>query len=557
MTRDLSALSARTFDLVVIGGGITGACIAHDAALRGLQVALVEKADFGSATSAASSKLLHGGIRYLQQAQLGKVRESARERAAFVRIAPHLVRWVPFLIPTSHSLSKGRLLLGAGIASYHALCAGTASGIADPERRVPGDRFLSRQRVISQYPLLESIERVTGAWVIHELHMHSSERMTLAFLKSAQTRGAVVANYVEATGLLRDRTGRVVGIAARDQLEGRPFEVGARLVANAAGPWISLFNVAQARAHLEREITAFSKGVHIVTRPLIEGAAVAVPTRHRNQAMIQRGGRHFFIIPWRGRSLIGTTNVPFRRTPDEVGVDREDVRTFVEDINDALPAACLSVSDVEYAFAGLYPLTEDVVRPEVYQGTGLYQLVDHARADGVEGFVSVLGAKYTTARALAQRAVDLVAAKLARRLPQAETAATPLVGGDLADVRTFRADLDDRYGRSLDSVTIDHLAGHYGTDVHAVVALGRQHEAGFAPIARNQPTIEAEVRYAVHAEMAQRLDDVVFRRTGLGTIGHPGAAALARCAAIMAEGLGWSEARARDEVAHVERRFHW
>jgi glycerol-3-phosphate dehydrogenase len=380
--------------------------------------------------------------------------------------------------------------------------------------------------------------------------------MTLAFVKSAAARGAVVANHVEAVRVQQEGA-RATGVAATDRLTGRAIEIAARLVVNAAGPWIGRLNATAGHARLEREITAFSKGVHIVTRPLLEGVAVAVPTRHRNQAMIQRGGRHFFVIPWRGRSLIGTTNVPFGGTPDAVGVSAGDVRTFVADINDALPGAQLAIEEVQFAFAGLYPLTEDVIRPEVYQGTGLYQLVDHAAAGGLGGFVSVLGAKYTTARRLAERAVDLALRKLGRAGMPCATRDTPLEGGAIADLDAFRRDAIARHARVLPPAVVEHLVGHYGTEIDAVVAEGATASASLEPLTEHQPTIEAEVRYAVGQEMACRLEDVVFRRTGLGTIGHPGRACLERCSTIVGDALGWDETRRAAEMAAVERRFTW
>jgi glycerol-3-phosphate dehydrogenase len=554
MTRDLSALTGRTFDLLVIGGGITGACLAHDAALRGLSVALVEKGDFGGATSAASSKLLHGGIRYLQQAQAGKVRESAVERLAFLRIAPHLVRWVPFLLPTTRAPGKGRWLLGAGILAYRAIVAGHARALADPARQPPGESFLSRQEVLARYPLLGTLPGLTGAWVIHEAHMHSSERMTLAFVKTAARHGAAVANRVEVTGFLREGA-RVAGVVAIDRESGRRLEMAARVVANAAGPWIGALNGLVGAAHLERDIRGFSKGVHLVTPPLLGDAAVGVPSRHRAQAVIQRGGRHLFVIPWRGHSLIGTTNVPFEGTPDEVAVTRADVDGFLDDINRALPGAGLTAADVRYAFAGLYPLTEEEIRPDVYQGTGFYQIVDHAARGEAEGFVSVLGAKYTTARRLAERAVDLVFRKLGRRPVPCTTHSTPLVGGDIDDLAAFRRAVADRHGQRASAVVLDHLVAHYGREVE--VLLADTAPGALDLLSPDLPIVEAEIRHAAAREMALHLDDIVFRRTGLGTVGHPGAAALARAAALAGAVLGWDAARQRAEIDRVERHYAW
>jgi glycerol-3-phosphate dehydrogenase len=554
MRRDLSALTGRTFDLLVVGGGITGACLAHDAALRGLSVALVEKGDFGGATSAASSKLLHGGIRYLQQAQPGKVRESAVERLAFLRIAPHLVRWVPFLLPTTRTTGKGRWLLGAGILAYRAIVAGHARGLADPARRPPDERFMPRDEVISRYPLLKALPGLTGAWVIHEAHMHSSERMTLAFLETAVRHGATIANYVEVTGFLRAGA-RVAGVEAVDRERGRRLEIAARVVANAAGPWIGALNGRLGAAHLERDIRGFSKGVHLVTRPLLGDAAVGLPTRHRAQAVIQRGGRHIFVIPWRGRSLIGTTNVPFTGTPDEVAVTRADIDGFLDDINRALPGAELTAADVRHAFAGLYPLTEEEIKPDVYQGTGFYQLVDHAARGEAEGFVSVLGAKYTTARRLAERAIDLVIRKLGRRPVPCATYETPLAGGDIDDLAAFRRAVADRHGQHASAVVLDHLVAHYGREAETL--LSDPAPGALNRLSPDLPIVEAEIRHAATDEMALHLDDIVFRRTGLGTLGHPGEAALARAAAIAGEVLGWDAARQRAEIHRTARYYEY
>lgn len=554
MRRDLSALTGRTFDLLVVGGGITGACLAHDAALRGLSVALVEKGDFGGATSAASSKLLHGGIRYLQQAQPGKVRESAVERLAFLRIAPHLVRWVPFLLPTTRTPGKGRWLLGAGILAYRAIVAGHARGLADAARRPPGERFMPRDEVVARYPLLGTLPGLTGAWVIHEAHMHSSERMTLAFLETAVRHGATIANYLEVTGFLRAGA-RVAGVEAVDRERGHRLEIAARVVANAAGPWIGALNGRLGAAHLERDIRGFSKGVHLVTRPLLGDAAVGLPTRHRAQAVIQRGGRHIFVIPWRGRSLIGTTNVPFAGTPDEVGVTRADIDGFLDDINRALPGAELTVADVRHAFAGLYPLTEEEIKPDVYQGTGFYQLVDHAARGEAEGFVSVLGAKYTTARRLAERAIDLVIRKLGRRPVPCATHETPLAGGDIDDLAGFRRAVADRHGQRASEVVLDHLVAHYGREAETLLA--DPAPGALDRLSPDLPIVEAEIRHAATDEMALHLDDIVFRRTGLGTLGHPGEAALARAAAIAGEILGWDAARQRAEIDRTVRYYEY
>ena len=288
MRRALTVLSDTTFDVVIVGGGISGACCAHDAALRGLSVALVERDDFGGATSSASSKLLHGGIRYLQQARPDKVRESARERAFFQRIAPHLTHWVPFLIPTQTGLLRGRWLLQCGMWAYAALTSSENRRVIDPAKRVPGGTFYGRARFQRLVPPIGARNDVTGAHLLYELHLHSSERMTLAFLKSAVGRGAVVANYATVDGVLGGAA-RVRGVQVTDRLTGDAFDVRAKVVVNAAGPWLFGLSERLGLGPLARPVTGFSTGAHIVTRRVVETYGLALPTSRRSSALIDRG----------------------------------------------------------------------------------------------------------------------------------------------------------------------------------------------------------------------------------------------------------------------------
>ena len=494
MKRRPSDLEERTFDVLIVGGGITGACLAFDAATRHMSVAVIEKGDFGAATSSASSKLLHGGIRYLQQFKFKKVRESAFERIHFLNLAPHLVRWVPFVVPAYKGFAQGRALLAAGMATYRMLCAGPNRNVSDPAMRVPPGRALSAAEVLAMVPGL-SQQRLTGGRLYHELHMQNSERMTLAFVASAANRGAVVANYVRADGFLLEGD-RVVGVRATDRIAGHEHEIRARMVLNAAGPWIRALNQRMSSKTVTPIITGFSKGAHIVTRPLTKDCAVALPTTHRSEAFISRGGRHIFVIPWRGRSLIGTSYGPYEGDLDHVAPNRDDIAQLIAEVNAALGERTLSQDDVAYSFAGLYPLLASEIDPRVYQGTGDYAVRDHERIDGISGLFSVFGAKFTTARLLAEHALDSVAPKL----------------GDFGPCRTREVALD-RVEREVTAAS------------------------------------------AVREEMACHLDDFVFRRTGLGTLGDPGLQVLADAADSMGDILGWDEATRQQEVESTRKRF--
>ena len=555
MRREPTAFQDTTFDVVVVGGGITGVCIAHDATLRGLSVALVERHDFGSATSAASSKLLHGGIRYLQQARLDKVMESARERACFQRIAPHLTRWIPFLVPTQRGLLRGRQFLGCGMWLYERLIRGQNCDVRDPAKQIPPSTFYPRGELARLVPELGARDDVTGARVLYESHLHSSERMTLAFLKSAVRGGAVVGNYLTVEGVLR-RAGRVEGVTVVDALTDDRFDIQARVVVNAAGPWLTGLNDRLGVGRLRVPISGFSKGAHIVTRQVTDTFALALPTQRRSSSIVDRGGRHVFVIPWRGHSLIGTSDRPFTGELDDVGPTEVDIVDLLSDVNAALPGLSLTRADVSHAFAGLYPLTARDVRPDVYQGTGDYQVIDHGRVGGHDGVVSVLGAKYTTARQLAERATTLLASRLGRGSIPSRTGQTPLVGGEIDDLERFTNDAVVRHAARLGRDSVEHLVHHYGTEVDAVVAVGSTGDDRLlTPLSADRESVGAEVRFAVDEEMAVTLSDVVFRRTGLGTLGDPGVECLRRCAEIMGACLGWSEARMRDEVQRTQTLF--
>ena len=556
MHRDLKRLADGRFDLLVIGGGITGAFLALDAVLRGLSVALVDKSDFGAYTSSASSKLLHGGIRYLPKGQFWKVRESHRETAIFQHIAPHMTRWIPFLVPTeSGSLMKGRAAMKAAMALYGLCSAGLDRLIDDPGKKAPDRTFLPAEQARAVCPLLTSRQGLTGAQILWESHMFNSERMTLAVIKSAVHRGAEVANYLEVRELLVHR-GQVIGARVTDRLGGAGFDIQARVTINAAGPHVQAINDSVPELRLERRLTGFSKGVHLVTRQVEPEYALAMTMAKKTEGFVSRGGRHFFIIPWRGCSLIGTTNVPFTYHLDRVRVKEADITEFLADINAALPEIHLTREDVRYAFCGIYPLIARDIRTDTYQGTGEYQVIDHDRANGIKGIITALGAKYTTARHVAERSLDLAMRKLAQQGSPCLTGTTRLFEGDINDIQEFRSQCHQTYAGDLSPEVLDAMIANHGAAVHELVAEGQKLDL-LQPTAVDREVLDIEIRHAVHAEMAVTLDDLIFRRTGLGTIGHPGALAVQRCAELMGGVLNWDDAERQRQIALVEARYRF
>jgi glycerol-3-phosphate dehydrogenase len=550
MKRNLSELKSRRFDVLVLGGGITGAWIALDCAARGLDVAVIDKGDFGSATSAKSTKVIHGGIRYLQQLRVDKVRESAVERAYYHRAAPHLTQFLPFMVPTYGHGMKGKAFMQAGMTLYKLLSHGEDRLAGDPSKVMPAPYFMTRAQVLEHCPIGDP--RLTGALVYYESHMQSSERMTLAVLDTAHNSGAVCANYVRAEGFTIDHAGTVTGAIVRDVDADDSFEIGAALIVNAAGPWIPSLNRTLSGADAVVTSTGFSQGSHLVTRQLVEKLAIALPTRFAGQNVVDRGGRHIFILPWRGCSLIGTSYVPARNGIDDPVIQQEEIDQLLNEVNRQMPGINLSQGDIRHTFSGIYPLNVGEIRETTYQGTGDYQIVDHEAA-GHKGLISALGAKFTTARLVAEKVTRLVESKLGKALSPCETRDMALSSAGYSDLGRYRTQIRQRLGKQADNSQADRLVEQYGSGVEAFVDR-IEADAGLAEsLCDSRPNLVGEVVHAVESEMAITLEDVIYRRTGLGTIGYPGWNCVERCADIMAQLCGWGHDKKVREMESLDR----
>jgi glycerol-3-phosphate dehydrogenase len=548
MKRDPRALAEPLWDLVVVGGGIHGACVAWEAVLRGLTVCLVEKGDFGAATSANTMKIVHGGLRYLQHADYRRMRESIRERRTLLRIAPHLVRPLPVVVPTHGHGWHGRQVLRAALLlndlASHDRNAGLASG-----QHIPRGRTLSRRDCLRLVPGLAS--EVTGAALFHDAQVRNSERLLLAFLRSAAKAGAELANYVEVTALVADDC-RGLRVMVTDHLTGEPHQLRARVVVNAAGPWAEQVLGRVGRpAHLG---TPFAKAFNVVTRQLLPACAVALRTRHGSRdpdTLVRRDERLLFVVPWREQSLVGTWYQHHGAGPDEVRITEADVASLLQAVNDACPALALSLDDVRLVHTGLVPSAGTDAATGAPRLAKRGAIVDHA-TDGMAGMFTIIGVKYTTARLTAERAVDRVLERLGRRGPPSTSALVPLHG----------AEPDTLAGGEIDETAVGHgcavpgggvarLRRTYGSAYGEVLA----HLAPAEDPADPAALLAAEVRHAIRDEMAHSLSDVVFRRTELGAAGRLEPQVLAAAAAEAGAELGWSAARRRQEIGAVDARF--
>jgi len=539
MKRYIEQPEDRNFDLVIVGGGISGACIAYEAASRGLSVALFEKSDFGGATSAATSKLIHGGLRYLSYFELGIVRESLRERRILEDMAPNFVYPLPFLIPAYRGLSSNRWVLKLGMILYDLLSL-DKSHTHDRSKKLPVHHSLSKEEVVKIAPLLAK-DSLTGGHVYYDCQSFFPERLTLAFIKSAAAYGAQVSNYTEVTEFMHGTEGRIVGIVVRDRLTGKQLKVRGSLVINSGGPWAGklLDNAAQKQSpHGIR----MSEGIHIITPPLSHDHALVLQTPNK---------RHFFIIPWRGKSLIGTTDREYEGRPDEYRVTRPRIEEFVSEINGTFGKEVIRYKDIIHAYGGLRPLT-DTHTENTYSSSRRYEIFDGAR-ENLPGLITVEGGKYTTSRNLAASVMKVVQKNLGRKLPTSITRERPLFGSEMRNLDDFIAGAVHN-NQDFPAGTVRFLARCYGTEYTKVLDIARATPALAKPV-NPDGEILAEVAYAVREEMTFTLVDVLTHRTALGTLGLPEDGLLRDVAALMARELNWDHNKTKDEMNCARQRL--
>ena len=528
MLRDVQQLTARTFDLLVLGGGIYGLAVARDAALRGLSVALVEADDFGSGSSFNHLRTIHGGLRYLQTLDFVRARESLGERRALARMAPQSVRPLAFAVPLYRSPTKGRLAMRAGFLLDRVLASGRNNDVA-PSLHLPGGRVVSRAEAIQRFPGMRR-QRLTGAAVFFDYVTTESDRLTFAWAIAAAGAGAVLANHLEAVAPLVEGR-RVVGVRATDRVSGHDLEIAARLTINATGAAID-------RLLSPLGVTArvpLLKVMNLVTRR--DAGEEAIGGRSQR-------GRHLFLVPWRGRALFGTWESPRTFAPGDSEITGAEVSAFLRELNEAFPGLDLCTDDITLVHRGLVPAAIDARGRVSLEGHE--QIRDHA-SDGVEGLMSVAGTKYTTARAVAERIVSHALEKLERPPVPCRTT-EPLPGGTLGDPQAAIAAARAEYDALLPSDSLPHLIAAYGSEFEHVVAVAGDHREWLLRVADHSPVIGAEIVWAARREMAVTLADAVVRRTPLGVLGYPGDAAAERAAALLGGELGWPPDRRRLEI---------
>lgn len=511
MKRQLEKLADKEYDLLVVGGGIFGLFIAWDGALRGLSVALIDKGDFGGATSSNSLRIIHGGFRYLESLDLSNARRFIREQRIFMKLAPHLVKPMPVVIPIYTDNPFKNASYKAALKIYDLLGIGIGNSKENSFRKFR-NQYVSRNECVKMVPDIEKA-KLNGGILFTDCQLLNSERFALEIAHSAFEAGAHLANYVEALSFIEENN-KVAGAEALDNLTGDKFRIRARVTVNGSGPWLNNL-LSKMNDDISIKNYGISKAFNIFTdRDLTNGHALGLNSRITNRhkaKLLSKDSRYLFITPWKGRSLIGTEHLVCDSDPDNFSVTKSELLSFLDDVNNSYPGAQLGIDDIKYIYGGFIPAYSGRIgRGE--RGIKNY-IYDHEKEQGLRGLLSVSGNKYTQARIVAQETIDLIIKKIEKSFRPSITESTPL----------YCAEFNK----------LGHNANNQMND-------------------RNLIT-KTQVDYAIKEEMAQKLTDVVFRRIDL-TFDEI-KSSLKQYSQIMAKELNWDDSRIKKEEDEVISRL--
>lgn len=523
-------IESQPFDVIVIGAGINGAGIARDAAMRGLKVLLLDKGDIASGTSAWSTRLIHGGLRYLEHGEIGLVRESLREREHLLRIAEHLVKPLPMLIPIYRHARRGLLKVRAGMVAYDLLSY---------DKSLKRHRLLSPQATLSRAPGLNA-EGLRGAAIYYDAQIEYAERLVLENALSAAQHGAAIKTYARVERFIIENN-NLLGLEFTDLLDGSKGSARSPLTVNVSGPWVDEV-LAGTQRPLDRLICG-TKGSHLIVDKFPGAPADALYVE------AHADGRPFFIIPWNNAYLIGTTDLPYRGSLEEVVAEESEIDYLLDETNRVIPRAHLRRDAIRYTYAGIRPLPCRT-HSDPSGITRRHFIRDHA--PGLNGFISVVGGKLTTYRNLSEQTVDLLFRKLGKASPKCETALKPLPGVSVQTAATGSARFESN-SRSLPVAQIRRLHRIYGTRAQDVLELAGSDSELTQTFSAETGAIGAEVLFSFRVELAQTLTDCLMRRTLVGLNAFAGLDAVEAAARIARTHLGWDDERVAREIADYRK----
>ena len=544
-------IERQAFDLIVVGAGINGAGVARDAAMRGLRVLLLDKGDISSGTTQWATRLIHGGLRYLEYYEFALVRESLRDREAILHIAQHLVRPLGFLVPIYDRSSRGPLMIRLGMNVYDVLSY---------DRSMDRHKMLGRKKVEDREPGLNS-EGLKAAAFYYDAQVEYAERVAVENAISARDNGATIITYANVEHLILEN-GAVKGVEFADVFGGERYAVRAPVTVNVAGPWVDEV-LADLEGHGTEEnderFMGGTKGSHLIVDPF--------PGAPRGEALYveaRKDGRPYFIVPWNGRYLIGTTDLRYEGDLDYVKASEEEIQYLLDETNYVIPGARLSRQDVLFTYAGVRPLPH---QPESETGgvTRSHVVFDHAKGGSaaggkmkrsgaelpqVGGLLSIVGGKLTTYLNLSRQTVDAVFEKLDRKAPKSTSRKTPLPGSETSDFEAFAAGF--KSASTLPDVLCDRLLKLYGVRAAEVLKAGEDDPELLTPLSSTVSVetalVGAEVIWALREEMAETLSDVLLRRTMAGYGPRVGLDVADAAAEVAVKHLGWDRERADREV---------
>ncbi|NOR88467.1 MAG: FAD-dependent oxidoreductase [Bacteroidales bacterium] len=540
MERFIENYQGKEFDLLVIGGGITGATVAYEAASRGLTVALVEKSDFGSATSAATSKMIHGGLRYLSTYEFGLVRESLKERRVLTNIAPNFIQPASFLYTTYQKDHTSNFLLKIGMLLYEAFSF-DKNRLWDKSKIMPYHQSITPKQIIELFPTALK-EGLKGGQLYYDCSSHSPERFTFAFIKTAVKHGASVANYTKVDDFIIQKNKKsktIKGVKVTDVLSGKKYHINSKLVINCSGPWADIL-LDKVKENIGSQELRRSEGIHFITKKLID--------KHIFSGLTTKG-KHFFLVPYRNHTLVGTTDKEFVGSPDNYQVTKKAIEELLADVNQSFGSEeKIQYKDILYAYGGLRPLVEDQTE-DVYHSSRKYEITGEKK-NGIEGLITVEGGKFTTSRMLAEKAINKSIRILKAPKKKSISEHHHLYACKINNFKEFVENKQQQYSQ-FPPEHIEYLAKSYGNEIDEIFKLASENET-YSKALNNDGENLAQVLFAIRNEMALSLSDILLRRTGIAQLGHPGKETLEKVARLVAKELKWDANKLANEINQVE-----
>jgi len=541
--RDFRALADGTYDLLIVGGGIHGLATAYAAARRGVRVALVDKGDFGASTSFNHQRTAHGGLRSLQTGRLGHARQSILERRALARIAPRLLRPLPFMVGTYRSLLRNRAALRAAFRLDAWLGRDRNEGV-EPELHLPAAKLVSRAATLKLFPGVRQ-DGLTGGANWYDYQMVQSNRLTIAFAEAAAAHGAHLVNYAAAFAPLKSN-GKIAGMHVRDVLSGQEIDIHAALTLNAtgahAGEIMALFGV-------RRELPLLKACNLVTSKPASDMAWAAPAFATASAGASAFAGAMLTMTPWHGRAMVGTFQSDTFKQPTDLAVASSEIDAMVDAANSAFPALRLTRDQVTLVHRGIVPAQKG--RNGAPALLSSPQIIDHD-AEGAGGAMTLVGVKFTTARGVGEQAAEAAIRRLGKpSLRPRRRALDILPGAGIADHEALAIETARAVGLEVAPPIIRHLTAVYGDRCAAIVRLMAERTDWRMPLVGGRPNVGAEVIHAIREEMAVTLADIVIRRMELGAMGLPGDDIVGASARVAAAELDWDASRRDREIAAV------